>query len=303
MRIEYCKDIFKDIEKGFRISSDAFKIGEAAILGMLYEVSISPSPGLVSPYSKGSHNDMDYFTFLRSTASIAHAMYMCAQIGIDYDEDILKKLRSVGLHAEENMLKETEGVNTQRGLLFLAGVVCGAVGRCIRSKKNIDRLNISKECSFICSGIVRKELTNLHSEDNLSNGERLYLEYGITGIRGEIEKGLPSILKVGLPLYEEAISKDLTPNEALSHSLIGLMSIVEDTTVVNRCGIEGLDIMRKMSSRAIELGGMKTLEGKEYIKQIENVFEEKNISPGGAADLLAVTFMIYKIEKDFKMGV
>jgi triphosphoribosyl-dephospho-CoA synthase len=302
MRIEYSKEILKDIEKGIKISPEAFKIGEAAILGMLYEVSTSPSPGLISPYSTGSHKDMDYFTFLKSTASISHAMYICAQIGIDYDGDILKKLRSIGLYAEKNMLKETNGVNTQRGLLFLAGVVSGAIGKCIRNKKSVNRHNISQECSFICSGLIERELKSISSENNLSNGERLYLDYGLTGIRGEIEKGLPSILKVGLPLYEEAINLELSQNEALSHSLIGLMSVVEDTTVVNRCGIEGLNIMRQMSGRALELGGMKTLQGKEYIKQMERIFEGKNISPGGAADLLAVTFMIHKAEKDFKVG-
>jgi triphosphoribosyl-dephospho-CoA synthase CitG len=303
MRIEYCHDMLKKIEGGFTIFPEAFKIGEAAILGMLYEVSASPSPGLVSPYSSGSHSDMDFFTFLNSTASIAHSMYMCAQIGIDYDNDILKRLRSVGIYAEKNMLKATEGVNTQRGLLFLAGVVCAAAGRSLKNRKFINRYTISEECAFICKGIVERELKAIKNEDELSNGELLYLKYGVTGIRGEVENGLPSVLNVGLPLYEEALSFGLKQNEALSHSLIGLMTCVEDTTVINRCGIEGLDLMRKLAKMDLELGGMKTSEGRSFIREMEVIFEENKISPGGAADLLAVTAMIYKLEKDFRAEV
>jgi triphosphoribosyl-dephospho-CoA synthetase len=218
------------------------------------------------------------------------------------------------------MLEETEGVNTQRGLLFLAGVVCGAAGRCIRLKKIPDRKNIVEECSRICSGIVEKELGSLSRSENtieeressgenncsriviwneLTNGEKLYLKYGITGIRGEIEKGLPSVVNTGLPYYDDALKAGLDTASSLAHTLISLMTVVEDTTVVNRCGIDGLKYMRNSANFAIKLGGMKTLDGKEYIINMDRDFIDKKISPGGAADLLAVTVMIKKIEEDF----
>ncbi|EYE88985.1 triphosphoribosyl-dephospho-CoA synthase [Fervidicella metallireducens AeB] len=300
MGIKYCDEIMEKINNGFCISPDAFKIGEAAILGMLYEVSSSPSPGLISPYSSGSHSDMNFYTFLNSTSSIAHAMYICAQIGIDYEDEILEKIRSVGLWAEKNMLRATDGINTQRGLLFLAGVTAAAAGMCIRNRYRVTRFNISKMASIICYGLVERELKTLSNSKKLTNGERLFLEYGLTGVRGEIEKGLPSIIEVGLPCYEEAISFGLSTPKALSHSLIGLMTVVEDTTVVNRCGIEGLNKMREMAIKALKLGGMKTLEGEGYINKMEDVFVAHNISPGGAADLLAVTVMIHELEKHFR---
>lgn len=298
MRIEYCSDTFDNIEKGIKLTPSAFKIGEAAILGMLYEVSTSPSPGLVSPYSSGSHNDMDFFTFLRSTSSIAYAMYLCAQIGMDNDEGILKKVRSIGLHAEKNMLESTCGVNTQRGLLFLAGIVCAAAGSCIRKNKDVNRFNISEECSKICYGLVERELKSLDESSKLTNGEKLFLKYGATGIRSEIENGLPSVLNTSLPLLENALEKGIELKEALSHSLIGLMGVVEDTTVINRCGLEGLEIMRDEAKTALSLGGMIRPEGIEHINYMEKLFGEKRISPGGAADLLAITVMIYELEKN-----
>lgn len=298
MGIDYDFGILKKINDGIKLTPAAFKIGEAAILGMLYEVSASPSPGLVSPYSSGVHKDMDFFTFLRSSSSIAYAMYICAQVGMDYPiDDILKTIRSVGMDAEKNMFKATGGVNTHRGFLFLGGLICAAAGYCIQTSRKLDRNNISKVCSNICIGMVDRELRNLKSKEKLSNGERLYMEYGLTGVRGEAEKGIPTVIEVGLPMYEEGLYYNLPIDQTLCHCLIGIMTKVEDTTVVNRCGIKGIEFMRRLAEIAVEIGGMKTVEGKEFIHDLDRVFNENNISPGGAADLLAITVMIYELEK------
>lgn len=285
--------------KGIVLTDNAFKIGEAAILGMLYEVSASPSPGLVSPYSTGAHSDMDFFTFLKSTSSIAYSMYLCAQIGIDNPEgDILKQLRKIGIMAENRMFKATEGVNTQKGLLFLQGVISASAGRCISRKLSLNRFNISKLCSEICSGLVDKELKSIKHNKNLSNGEKLYIEKGFKGIRGEVEMGLPVVINHGIPAYEDALKSGLEIKKALCHSLVSIMTAVEDTTVLNRCGLDGLCYMRSCAKKAIELGGMKTKQGEEYITDLDSEFIKRKISPGGAADLLAATVMIYKLEDD-----
>lgn len=281
----------------YKLTGEAFRIGEAALLGMLYEVSTSPSPGLVSPYSSGAHKDMDFFTFLKSSSSIAYSMYLCAQAGIDNPKgDILKLLRKIGISAEKEMLKATGGVNTQKGLLFLLGILCASSGRCISRGLLLNRLNISNLCGEICSGIVELELKEIKADKKLSNGERLYIENGITGIRGEMEKGIPTVINFGLPAYEDALKSGLSTSEALCHSLISIMRVVEDTTVINRCGMEALLYMRDCAKRAMEIGGMKSIEGREYIKSLDNDFIKRNISPGGAADLLAATVMIYQLE-------
>lgn len=294
--IEYCNDIMDKIKEGIILTPEAFRIGEAAITGMLYEASASPAPGLVSPFSSGVHSDMNFFTFLRSTSSIAYAMYICAQIGIDYDKDILKRIRSVGIDAESIMLKATNGVNTQRGLLFAAGIVCAAAGCCVRKKIELSRDNISSECRNIAKNIVRDELESIGTKEKLTHGEKIYLNYGITGIRGEVENGLPSVINYGLPYYDKAIKHNSDVNKALVHSLLGIMTVVEDTVVINKASIEGLEYMRKEAKKAIELGSIFGPEGEEYIKGMEEKFITRRISPGGAADLLAISVMFYELE-------
>src|SRR5690606_36476668 len=101
-------------------------------------------------------------------------------------------------------------------------------------------------------------------------------------------------------LYEDALSSGLSLNNALSQALLGLMTVVEDSTVINRCGMEGLFFMRKYAQKFLDYGGMKTSKGRKYIKELESIFIEKNISSGGSADLLAITVMIKKLEEDFK---
>lgn len=284
------------VDNGFEISKQAFKIGEAAITGMLYEVSGSPKPGLVSPFSSGVHSDMDYFTFLKSASSIAYAFYLCAQIGIDYSEDILSKIRAVGIDAEEEMFRATNGVNTHRGLLFAAGIVCAAAGSCIREGIKLSRNNISDHCKGITFGIVDRELKAIKDKPHYTHGERIFLKHGITGIRGEAENGFTSVTYTGLPLYEESIKKGYEINKALVQSLLGIMTVAEDTVVINKAGIDGLKLMRAEAKKALELGGIFTPQGQEHIKVMEETFKKHRISPGGAADLAAITAMIYELE-------
>lgn len=282
--------------KNIKLSKEAMEVARLALCSMLYEVSTSPSPGLVSPVSKGAHSDMDFFTFLKSTSSISYYLPIFVQIGIDYDDNILKRLREVGIKAEKDMLKATNGVNTQRGLLFLMGILCACAGSCIKKGLSLNRYNISKECIDICKDIVKDELYNIDKSKKLTNGEVLFLKYGIQGIRGEVEKGIPTVLKYGLPSLEDALKNKLCIKDALSHTLINIMTNIEDTTVLNRCGIEGLNRMKSLAIKAMEFGGMKTLEGKNFISFMEEVFIKENISPGGAADILAATLFIYKLE-------
>lgn len=285
-------------ENFLKLSEKAIKIGEIALCSMLYEVSVSPSPGLVSPISRGAHEDMDFFTFLKSTSSIAYYLPLFVQIGIDYDNDILKRIRKIGVKAENNMFKATCGVNTQKGLLFLIGIICASAGVCVKKGVTLNRFNISKECSYICKDIVKNELINVDKSKKLTNGESIFLKYGIQGIRGEVERGIPTVLEYGLPALEDALNQNLHIKDALSHSLINIMTAVEDTTVINRCGISGLERMRNLAKEAVRLGGMKTKDGRDYIKYMEDVFVRENISPGGAADILAVTLFIYELEKE-----
>lgn len=277
---------------------------EAAVSGMLLEVSTTPKPGLVDRNNSGAHRDMDFNLFMRSTASISFYMYEFAKAGFNHKGDLkelIYKIKPIGIKAEENMFKETHGVNTQKGIIYLMGLVCSASGFLIKQGKPFNSEDICSAVSNICKAQVEDEFKSISKKEKLSSGERIYLKYGIKGVRGEAAKGLLCVALKGLPFLKEGLLRGLSLNDSMVQSLIGIMSLVEDTTVISRHNTDVLyNFVHIKAKEALGLGGMFTKEGKEAITEMDKLFIEKNISPGGAADLLAVTYAIYDIENKYK---
>ncbi|HEY4543067.1 MAG TPA: triphosphoribosyl-dephospho-CoA synthase, partial [Tissierellaceae bacterium] len=71
----------------------------------------------------------------------------------------------------------------------------------------------------------------------------------------------------------------------------------EDSNILGRHDIEALKYVKNKSKIAIDIGGIYTKEGKEYIEKLDKEFIRLNISSGGAADLLAVTLFIFLVEE------
>lgn len=271
----------------YNINEISLDIGSLAVQAMLYEVSCFPSPGLVSPVSNGAHKDMNFYTFIDSTSSILKYLILFTQKGYQdkSSKEIFNEIRKVGIEAEKDMFLKTNGVNTHKGMIFLIGICCGAVGKAIYDNKSSSSIQtIIKE---MCEGLTENDFVNLRYKENLSNGEKLYLKYNIKGVRGEAERGIPLVFNYALDLYEN--TSFLKENDRLVHTLIGIMQFCEDSTIINRHSLDVLNYVKDISKDIMELGGMKTELGKNKIKDLCRIFIEKNISPGGSADLLGVT--------------
>jgi triphosphoribosyl-dephospho-CoA synthetase len=122
-----------------------------------------------------------------------------------------------------------------------------------------------------------------------TTGERLFLHYGVRGVRGEAEEGFPAARNVALPRLKAGLSAGLSRNDAMIDALLSLFTVVEDTNVLGRSGPDGLAFLRSGASLALSLGGMASREGRKAVAALDAALVEKNISPGGCADLLAVT--------------
>ena len=279
----------------FIINDLAFEISSLATKAIIYEASCFPSPGLVSPVSNGAHKDMDYYTFIDSTCAIMKYLSLFAQAGIECSNSniLFQNVREIGKRAEKSMFDKTNGVNTHKGMLFLMGITCAAVGKTIAKKKEFNE--ISNVIKLMTEGIVKKELRSLVSKKNLSNGEKLFLKYGIQGVRGEVEKGLPTVFNFALDFYLK--NEDLDLNSRLIHTLLGIMQSCDDTNIVHRHDLKTLDFVKKKAIQIINVGGMRTQEGRKKINNLCNEFIEKNISPGGSADLLGVTVFLAMVKE------
>lgn len=282
------------------------KVSSIAIKSMLYEVSASPKPGLVDRINQGAHSDMDFFTFIDSI-SVLHPYYEeCTKAGLEFNKtnytELMDDLRSIGIKAEQTMFKATKHVNTHKGMIFSLGILSAAVGSLKRdlNKEVFDRFEIQKRVMEMTFGITKElKLSDEKNYEDLTYGERLYRDYNIMGIRGEAESGYATVIDIALPKFEELCKEkeDKDINKILIQTLIYLMSETEDSNILGRHDIDKLSYVREEAKKAIDLGGVYTHEGMEYIKKLDNDFIEKNISSGGAADLLAVTMFIHLIEK------
>lgn len=280
--------------------ADLQKVGQYLTQAILLEVSTHPKPGLVTRLSNGAHKDMSIFTFMMSSAVLSKAFNDLQDIGQAHRgtlAELFCKLRSYGVGAEAELLRVTKGVNTQRGILFAGGIVSAVSGYAMNMGLSRDALlPLIKE---MAAGLVAKELKNL-DHAAMTAGEKLYYKYGITGIRGEVENGFPSVVNYGLPALEDAFNKGATINDAVVHALIALMTVVEDSNVIWRTDYDTLLEVQRIAKNILSLGSVFTEKGRMAIAETERYFLQRRISPGGSADLLSVTITLYLLEhKEF----
>jgi len=99
-----------------------------------------------------------------------------------------------------------------------------------------------------------------------------------------------------LPALREALDKGLSINDALVHTLLVLMTCVDDTTVMHRHHPDKMRVwVREQAQMIIEAGGMEAGDGRHRCEALDQKFIQENVSPGGVADLLAVTWFLHSL--------
>jgi triphosphoribosyl-dephospho-CoA synthase len=282
------------------IGAPAWTVGEKFLQGILLEIGYYPKPGLVCFSSNGAHRDMNGLTFMASSAAIAPAFYRCAQVGWEHEgelTDLLPIIRKIGRFYEEKMMAATKGVNTQRGILFAAGVLCAAAGFVSKTETNPPSERVLAAAAGMTKGLVTRELGCLKPDKpNMTAGEQLYLRYGVTGIRGEVEAGFPAVTDNGLPALRDSFSRAENLTECLVHALLSLMTRTEDTTILWRKGLNQLREVQNRAQDILDKGSIFTPVGRDAVRRLDEEFCAAGISPGGSADLLAATIGLYLLE-------
>lgn len=273
------------------------EISQIAVKSMVYEVNATPKPGLVDKRNSGAHDDMDYNLFMKSAVSFADCLNEIVEIGYTYTggnyQELFLRIRQVGIKAEKQMFACTKGVNTHKGILFSLCVLCGAAGHLLAKGDEgyLDAKEVCKLGAKMVEGITYRELRQMGPNKKMTHGERLYKQYGVTGIRGEAESGFQSVLRFGLPVLVSHF-KFLDKNSLLIQVLFSLMSEVEDTNILHRHNRDVLEEVKDRAKQFIADGGMRKVHCREVVEKMDDYFSKKNISPGGSADLLAVTVFL-----------
>lgn len=269
------------------------RASELACRALLFEAAAAPKPGLVDRYNTGSHRDMDLFSFLSSAAALTPYFSRCVAIGQATahlpPEETFRQLRRPGRLAEGDMVRATGGVNTHKGAIFLMGVLCGALGRLdlARWGQPTELLDL---CAAMTRGLTAREPQSPAPE---TAGERFFAQLGIRGIRGEVEQGFPTVRSLGLPALEAALSAGRSLEDAGCQALLAMMTACEDTALLHRGGTDGWQWTMAQAAALREKGADRA-----ELQRLDREMTEKNLSPGGSADLLAVCYLLHFLRQE-----
>lgn len=286
------------------------EIGRLAVMALLGEVWASPKPGLVDRENTGAHKDMTYQNFVDSAHALQHCFTRCAQAGAAFSAanslddqphsddlpQLAAKLRSIGLAGEAAMYQATGGVNTHKGAIFSLGILCAAAA--FVSLQQMEHAGQMKQLQSVAASIAASLLAEDAAEH--TNGKRVLQQTGTGGIRAEALGGFDTAFSVGLSSLMEALQSDICENDAMVYTLLRIIEATEDSNLVHRGGVEGMDFAKREVRKLTE-GGPAAMTLAE-IRETDRKFIEKNLSPGGSADLLALTLFLgfLKYPKSFQ---
>ena len=247
-----------------------YLLAELAQRALRLELDTPGKPGLVGPDSCGAHKDMDYSTMLKGIAAIRPFFPKMAMAASALE------LRDLGIEAEKAMLAATGGVNTHRGAIFCFGLI----------------LNVfySNAQSADIQQVLRK---GVHTQVHRLYGKPLSMKELSRGAIAMADEGYQQLFEDWLPYYESGAGELKT--------LLRIMSTLDDTCVIKRAGADRAQLVKQEASAVLE--AEENYFSQDFAKnQFSSAgndlcerYAAEGISPGGAADMLALTIFIHSI--------
>ncbi len=257
---------------------------------MIQEVKAHPKLGLVTEKSMGSHTDMNYNTFLLSIDSLMDSFKEYLNEGFSLTDESLKNLRTIGIQAEKAMFKSTGNINTHKGAIFLLGFLLPSLMDILYRNKDIRDL---KKIVVGLSKPIEDDFKGLDKKSSLTYGEKIYLEYGITGVRGIPLDGFEVLLS---NLDKIVVHGKETTNDNVIKLLLLFMMNIDDTTLLHRHEVHVLDEVKEVAKRLYEDKEINYLE----LDKVSLEFTEKRLSPGGSADMVILALILQKFIINFR---
>ena len=252
-------------------------IARLATQALQAELDTTPKPGLVDKDNNGAHRDMDYALMQRSIDTLHPYFVKLALLGCADALPTHTSIRDIGIEAEKAMLSATNGVNTHKGALFSMGLAVVAAAH----EKNTDSLQTTI-----------KALAASFPDTNGTHGSKAkLLSKDTTAIKGALDnarEGYEMLFAEWLPFYiERRKERDA---HTLHKTLLRIMCDLDDTNVIYRTDLATAEEV-KQEARAL-LDNFS----KAALKDMDRHYTTRNISPGGAADMLSLTIFIGSIQ-------
>lgn len=269
-------------------------IARLAVRSLHQELVLYPKPGLVSLIDNGAHHDMNAATFMRSLFALRHYFCDCAAAGIRGAK--FGELQQLGRAAEAKMLRATRGINTHKGAIFTLGILAATAGfaganNLVMSDKNLRAIVLQRWSAELRTIAVASDAAPTH-------GQLMAARFGVSGARGQALQGFPSIFEIALPTLRDALVRGANHEHALLHTFFVLLAETQDTNVLYRGGLAGLDFIQCEAREFLARGSVFDSAWEARALALHRACSAKNLSPGGCADLLAAAWFVHQLQQD-----
>ncbi len=258
--------------KALSVAADAsmpLLLGHAAADALRAELALTPKPGLVDRENNGAHKDMDFALMSRSIDAIQPYFVRMARAAAGDALPCAGVLQPIGIKAEKAMFEATHGVNTHRGAIFSMGLMVSAAAWLLSGGKELSARSLCETVGAIARSFAAPERTH---------GSLVAAEYGI-----------PTAVDMACSGYAPLFGNWLGEHD-LHRRLLLIISQLEDSNLYYRGGREGVAFAREKVSAALASSLDNAL-----LRKLDAEFTARNLSPGGAADMLALSVFIDKL--------
>lgn len=271
-------------------------IAHLATQALQAELDTTPKPGLVDKDNNGAHRDMDYALMQRSIDTLHPYFVKLALLGCADALPSHTAIRDAGIEAEKAMLSATNGVNTHKGALFSMGLAVVAAAheerKIAANEEQILKERNGGEDVLVSLQTTIKALAASFPDTNGTHGSKAkLLSKGTTAIKGALDnarEGYEMLFAEWLPFYiERRKERDA---HTLHKTLLCIMCDLDDTNVIYRTDLATAEEV-KQEARALLDNFSETA-----LKDMDRHYTTRNISPGGAADMLSLTIFIGSIQ-------
>jgi triphosphoribosyl-dephospho-CoA synthase len=267
--------------------SHATRLGRLAVRALFDEAVLDCKPGLVSASDAGAHADMTLATFYRSISALRSYFPTIAALGAANAP--WRSMQSHAQAAETVMLRATGGINTHRGAIFHLGLLCAAAGALAARDRTLSPRAV---CGFVRAAYA----PHLASTRTVSShGALVELRYGAGGARSEAASGYRSVRRWSLPAFDDVLARTHDRLRAAVQALFALVANVDDTNLLWRGGREGLAFAQASARQFLDRGGIFAHDWRAHACDVHREFVARRLSPGGCADLLAVTLFLHDL--------
>ena len=275
-----------------QVRPHAAGLAQMVVTALIDEATLTPKPGLVDFRGRGAHRDLDWMLMCHSAWALHPGFCAMAEAGASgvHTQRLREQIGQIGRQAEATMMQATGGIKTHRGAIWALGLLVTAAAE--------NTTAMSAAAVAMRAGEIARHEDRFAPVFTGNKGAAACHQYGVGGARGQAQAGFPHVIDIALPCLRASRLRGDDENTARLNALLSVVAELDDTCVLSRGGSVALASIQSGAAGVLAAGGAATTQGKRALRCLEADMLARNVSPGGAADLLAATLFLDRLMPD-----